>query len=284
MCMSIIIPAAASEADVTIDMYETETLSIDELISRDLGESYSERGNDCEAVREDLQIVEDYFGLQNVYIHTGEEGTEFVYEKQYSEKYTDFIKVTQNGEAVTFDITEDDCHNTLCMLPDGTIILDGNEVIITTSLGENTDAGIAPASIYTTTHSDVPFPGTQAYQYSNLLDTYEKVAINAHSFIKNLAVSTISGLIGSAIASFIGAPAVGGVIGTLLGAIAPEIKDIAERQAPDSAYLSCILYKYAHSSNTIYDRYFRYLGHYYAKRDFQGDYATTSLYERMVMN
>lgn len=148
MCISIIIPAAASEADEVAEMYEMEALSIDELISRDLEEPYSERSNYREAVEEDLQIIEDYFGLQNVYIHTEEESTEFVYEKQYSEKYTDFIKVSQDGEAVTFDITEGDCHNTLCMMPDGTIILDGNEVIITTDSVENEDHGIAPASIY----------------------------------------------------------------------------------------------------------------------------------------
>lgn len=285
MCISIIIPAAASEADEVAEMYEMEALSIDELISRDLEEPYSERSNYREAVEEDLHIIEDYFGLQNVYIHVEEESTEFVYEKQYSEKYTDFIKVFQDGEAVTFDITEGDCHDILCMMPDGSIILNGNEVIITTDSGENEDHGIAPASIYTTTHSAIPFAGTQAYQYSNLIDTYEKADINAHGFIINLAVATISGIIGNAVSSFLGAPgAIGGALGTVLGAIAPEIKNIAERQAPDSAYFSFILYKYAHPSNTTYDRYYRYFGHYFAKRDFQGDHVATALYERMVMN
>ncbi len=285
MCISIIIPAAASEADEVAEMYEMEALSIDELISRDLEEPYSERSNYREAVEEDLHIIEDYFGLQNVYIHVEEESTEFVYEKQYSEKYTDFIKVFQDGEAVTFDITEGDCHNTLCMMPDGTIILDGNEVIITTSSSEDADHGIAPASIYTTTHSAIPFAGTQAYQYSDLVDTYEKADINANSFLKNLATGTISALLGIAVGKFLGASdTASSVLGIVFGAIAPEIKNIAERQAPDSAYFSFILYKYAHPSNTTYDRYYRYFGHYFAKRDFQGDHVATALYERMVMN
>lgn len=285
MCISIIIPAAASEADEVAEMYEMEALSIDELISRDLEEPYSERSNYREVVEEDLQIIEDYFGLQNVYIHTEEESTEFVYEKQYSEKYTDFIKVSQDGEAVTFDITEGDCHNTLCMMPDGTIILDGNEVIITTDSVENEDHGIAPASIYTTTTSVIPFAGTQAYQYSILVNTYEKASVNVHNRIKNVVTTALAAIISETVKHLLpGIPLADIIAGGVFSVAAAEVKDIAERHAPDSVYLSCIIYRYKHPSSTVYEQYYRYFGQYFAKEDFQGTHTATAFYERMVMN
>lgn len=285
MCISIIIPAAASEADEVAEMYEMEALSIDELISRDLEEPYSERSNYREAVEEDLQIIEDYFGLQNVYIHTEEESTEFVYEKQYSEKYTDFIKVSQDGEAVTFDITEGDCHNTLCMMPDGTIILDGNEVIITTDSVENEDHGIAPASIYTTTTSVIPFAGTQAYQYSILVNTYEKASVNVYNRIKNVVTTALAAIISETVKRLLpGIPLADIIAGGVFSVAAAEVKDIAERHAPDSVYLSCIIYRCKHPSSTVYEQYYRYFGQYFAKEDFQGTHTATAFYERMVMN
>lgn len=285
MCISIIIPAAASEADEVAEMYEMEALSIDELISRDLEEPYSERSNYREAVEEDLQIIEDYFGLQNVYIHTEEESTEFVYEKQYSEKYTDFIKVSQDGEAVTFDITEGDCLNTLCMMPDGTIILDGNEVIITTDSVENEDHGIAPASIYTTTTSVIPFAGTQAYQYSILVNTYEKASVNVYNRIKNVVTTALAAIISGTVKRLLpGIPLADIIAGGVFSVAAAEVKDIAERHAPDSVYLSCIIYRCKHPSSTVYEQYYRYFGQYFAKEDFQGTHTATAFYERMVMN
>jgi hypothetical protein len=285
MCISIIIPAAASEADEVAEMYEMEALSIDELISRDLEEPYSERSNYREAVEEDLQIIEDYFGLQNVYIHTEEESTEFVYEKQYSEKYTDFIKVSQDGEAVTFDITEGDCLNTLCMMPDGTIILDGNEVIITTDSVENEDHGIAPASIYTTTTSVIPFAGTQAYQYSILVNTYEKASVNVYNRIKNVVTTALAAIISETVKRLLpGIPLADIIAGGVFSVAAAEVKDIAERHAPDSVYLSCIIYRCKHPSSTVYEQYYRYFGQYFAKEDFQGTHTATAFYERMVMN
>ncbi|MCI8803119.1 MAG: hypothetical protein HFG01_07255 [Oscillibacter sp.] len=285
MCISIIIPAAASEADEVAEMYEMEALSIDELISRDLEEPYSERSNYREAVEEDLQIIEDYFGLQNVYIHTDEESTEFVYEKQYSEKYTDFIKVSQDGEAVTFDITEGDCHNTLCMMPDGTIILDGNEVIITTDSVENEDHGIAPASIYTTTTSVIPFAGTQAYQYSILVNTYEKASVNVYNRIKSVVTTALAAIISETVKRLLpGIPLADIIAGGVFSVAAAEVKDIAERHAPDSVYLSCIIYRCKHPSSTVYEQYYRYFGQYFAKEDFQGTHTATAFYERMVMN
>lgn len=285
MCISIIIPAAASEADEVAEMYEMEALSIDELISRDLEEPYSERSNYREAVEEDLQIIEDYFGLQNVYIHTEEESTKFVYEKQYSEKYTDFIKVSQDGEAVTFDITEGDCLNTLCMMPDGTIILDGNEVIITTDSVENEDHGIAPASIYTTTTSVIPFAGTQAYQYSILVNTYEKASVNVYNRIKNVVTTALAAIISETVKRLLpGIPLADIIAGGVFSVAAAEVKDIAERHAPDSVYLSCIIYRCKHPSSTVYEQYYRYFGQYFAKEDFQGTHTATAFYERMVMN
>lgn len=65
----------------------------------------------------------------------------------------------------------------------------------------------------------------------------------------------------------------------VLSEAAKKVKPAAERNAPNSKCLSYKLVKYAYKSNSKTDKYYKYTGAYYPKKNYEGGKIAHTFYE-----
>lgn len=173
---------------------------------------------------------------------------------------------------VSFNIVEDDCSNVLEYRVDGTIMLNGSEVIIESSDSQErllTNGARARYDDYSTTDF------CHGASYAPYGSPKERSISTGTVLLRNIAKRTLASLICAAI---------GGIPGScakmLFLSVTGDIKSTAEVYAPNSNVCSFKIQEHVKvPQNSTLSLYYKYTGTYYANENFT-NYAGSSTYYR----
>jgi hypothetical protein len=178
------------------------------------------------------------------------------------------IKKTDSGE-VQIDVYEGSIHDTIVYQNDGSLLVNGEKIVISSK----TTTSVTPRG-RTSVFSKKPLKGTSK-DYTKYVKTYVKKNIETKSKIKSLAIGTIATILAYALKANL----LQNIAVNMLTSIASNIRSAAEKYAPNSAYLSYSVKKYAYKRNTVIDKYYKHVGSYYVKKNCTGHAEKSSFYE-----
>lgn len=175
------------------------------------------------------------------------------------------------------DVYDGDLHDAITKTADGKLLLDGKEVVVESNTeviaGESFNEDVSVASQYGR-GSTTPYKG-KAADYTKKVKTIKKASVTADKLIRNMTITAIATVLEKSIQ-----PCVPLTLSVkVLSKVAKKVKPAAERNAPNSKCLSYKLVKYAYKSNSKTDKYYKYTGAYYPKKNYEGGKIAHTFYE-----
>lgn len=238
--------------------------------------------NDEKKVLQDEKLFREMsVDLDKITLEKASATSPFVYKIDYEDGIieTAEIRKASNGDIV-MDVYDGDLHDTITKTSDGKLLLDGKEVVVESNTevieeeGFNEDVSVASqygrGSVYRTT----PYKG-KAADYTKKVKTIKKASVTADKLIRNMTITAIATVLEKSIQ-----PCVPLTLSVkVLSEAAKKVKPAAERNAPNSKCLSYKLVKYAYKSNSKTDKYYKYTGAYYPKKNYEGGKIAHTFYE-----
>ena len=223
---------------------------IDEIVQGIIEDGDFEESQESE-IFEDIEILDslglDINNIENVDVVNDD----IVYSLEINESITDEISIEQEAETIIMDVIEGEKHDTLVLEEDGTMYLDGKQVIVETE--EFFDMEEA---------TTVSFPKNPSYRNGN---------VNLNKALRNIAYATIIAIMLEALTGGTWKVIAAGGVKSFTGAALIELctynpnsknisfKDYIARGKSNSRYLKC-------KRNT------------WAKKNYSGKYTTTYSY------
>lgn len=288
------------------DMGETEDLVLQGYIGAGQESFYAQAHEELGLASQrevSLQVEEDFALLQGLFqpmqyvtgVEVGENAlryTMLVPEWGVQTKLEAYE--TANGARV-LEVWEGALHDTLVIMPDGTIMLNGGRVTITeifepASMFERSaleeELELTPAAVSATwvsAFASVPLAGT-AGQYNTPLGTTSKVVNSErNALIKELALGTIATLIVWAI-TFSGGYAPAPLIELIASTVAANLKTAIEAYAPNTTSFSFKQYRFQNNTHSsVVAKYYRSSVDYYYTSNYTGTPITRVFYESYVL-
>ena len=189
------------------------------------------------------------------------------------------IRKASNGDIV-MDVYDGNLHDTITKTADGKLLLDGKEVVVESNTevieGESFNEDVSVASQYGrgSVYRTTPYKG-KAADYTKKVKTIKKASVKADKLIRNMTITAIATVLEKSIQTCV--PLTLSV--KVLSEATKKVKPAAERNAPNSKCLSYKLVKYAYKSNSKTDKYYKYTGAYYPKKNYEGGKIAHTFYE-----
>lgn len=238
--------------------------------------------NDEKKVLQDEKLFREMsVDLDKITLEKANAASPFVYKIDYGDGSVETaeIRKASNGDIV-MDVYDGNLHDTITKTSDGKLLLDGKEVVVESNTevieeeSFNEDVSVASqygrGSVYRTT----PYKG-KAADYTKKVKTIKTASVKADKVIRKMTISAISIILKNSIQAFV--PTTLPI--SALTAVAKNVKPAAERNAPNSKCLSYSLVKYAYKSNSKTDKYYKYTGSYYPKKNYEGGKIAHTFYE-----
>lgn len=284
MCFNLCVPAQANGNNSQQEDYAAQ------LIEAGLGEGFLQDDLIC-AVSADIEAVNDV-GLSSsrISILDVDEFGNVLYSYQVLDSLQSTIRVEKNEDGtIILDVIEGNCHDILEVRKDGTMLLDGQEIIISlsealedslyrtapgfssmNSINSNIYAGGTRERVY----QETPFSSMQSRDFTIYVGNYNVPDVETEKKIVSISITVLTGIMSTAIGIALGGipgSIVGAVIGGAISIAAGEMKTMAEQYAPDTAHFSFKQYQYEHKSlSTPIDRYYQYIINFYVKKNYEG--------------
>lgn len=227
-----------------------------------------------ESIAEDIEIM-DELGLHIEDIERVEgEDEDFVYEMPVTDDLVDEISVEQDIDGtVTMNVTEGEIDNELVITPDGTVYLDGNEVIYeveeVTLPDEELDdeISVVPSTGGITWYKPSKAPSNvKNAKYGSYSVSWRCSNVKLQTAIKNIAFNTIVGLLTP------------GLSGGIVGFTSSVYYELTQYN-PKSKNISYIDYVAKAKKNPRFYKGRRYT---YAKKNYKGKKITSYSYGIMM--
>lgn len=235
-------------------------------------------------MKKDLAAMSSaYIDVDSVSVHSVENGT-ITYAYLVSDEYTDYITVQHNSDGSSvLNIQENDLQNTIKVLSDGSLILDG-EKLTPPEVQSTLPPVISPFAAFSYSYSENPFPGTTSSQYN--VGTYYQncVDIGLAQDIRKVTAAAVGTLLSTAFfPGNIPARKASVKICKLIGS---QIKSKAETIAESINAVSYKMKIDGHPKNDTFKFYKKYTGVYYFGKNYSGKtYNAPPFYElRSTLN
>lgn len=238
--------------------------------------------NDEKKVSQDEKLFREMsVDLDKITLEKASGTSPFVYKIDYGEGSVETaeIRKASNGDIV-MDVYDGDLHDAITKTADGKLLLDGKEVVVESNTeviaGESFNEDVSVASQYGrgSVYRTTPYKG-KAADYTKYVKTIKKASVKSDKVIRKMTISAISIILKNSIQELV--PTTLPI--SALTAVAKRVKPAAERNAPNSKCLSYKLVKYAYKSNTKTDKYYKYTGAYYPKKNYEGGKIAHTFYE-----
>lgn len=271
--MSLSQMAYASSTDEAISQKDAQTIDCN---------SCNLTINDEKKVLQDEELFREMsVDLDMITLEKASGTSPFVYKIDYGDGSveTTEIRKASNGDIV-MDVYDGNLHDTITKTADGKLLLDGKEVVVESNTevieGESFNEDVSVASQYGrgSVYRTTPYKG-KAADYTKKVKTIKKASVKADKLIRNMTITAIATVLEKSIQTCV--PLTLSV--KVLSEAAKKVKPAAERNAPNSKYLSYKLVKYAYKSNSKTDKYYKYTGAYYPKKNYEGGKIAHTFYE-----
>ena len=238
--------------------------------------------NDEKKVSQDEKLFREMsVDLDMITLEKASGTSPFVYKIDYGDGSveTTEIRKASNGDIV-MDVYDGDLHDIITKTSDGKLLLDGKEVVVESNTeiieGESFNEDVSVASQYGrgSVYRTTPYKG-KAADYTKKVKTIKKASVKADKLIRNMTITAIATVLEKSIQTCV--PLTLSV--KVLSEAAKKVKPAAERNAPNSKCLSYKLVKYAYKSNSKTDKYYKYTGAYYPKKNYEGGKIAHTFYE-----
>lgn len=204
-----------------------------------------------------------------------------LYKIDYDDEISELAKINKNDNGdITMTVENGALHDTITVESSGELLLD-NKVVSFDNIKEKnvvdfSNDGIEVASQYGrgSIYRTSPIKGASS-DYTTKVKTIKNASVKTNKIIKNLTISAIATIIKKSLQ--LSMPETLPV--TVISTVAKHVKSAAETNAPTSAYLSYSLTKYAYKNNTKLDKYYKYTGNYYPKKNYAGKKCPHTFYE-----
>ena len=262
--MSLSQMAYASSTDEAISQKDAQTIDCN---------SCNLTINDEKKVLQDEELFREMsVDLDMITLEKASGTSPFVYKIDYGDGSveTTEIRKASNGDIV-MDVYDGNLHDTITKTADGKLLLDGKEVVVESNTevieGESFNEDVSVASQYGrgSVYRTTPYKG-KAADYTKKVKTIKKASVKADKLIRNMTITAIATVLEKSIQTCV--PLTLSV--KVLSEAAKKVKPAAERNAPNSKCLSYKLVKYAYKSNSKTDKYYKYTGAYYPKKNYEG--------------
>lgn len=271
--MSLSQMAYASSTDEAISQKDAQTIDCN---------SCNLTINDEKKVSQDEELFREMsVDLDMITLEKASGTSPFVYKIDYGDGSveTTEIRKASNGDIV-MDVYDGNLHDTITKTADGKLLLDGKEVVVESNTevieGESFNEDVSVASQYGrgSVYRTTPYKG-KAADYTKKVKTIKKASVKADKLIRNMTITAIATVLEKSIQTCV--PLTLSV--KVLSEAAKKVKPAAERNAPNSKCLSYKLVKYAYKSNSKTDKYYKYTGAYYPKKNYEGGKIAHTFYE-----
>lgn len=271
--MSLSQMAYASSTDEAISQKDAQTIDCN---------SCNLTINDEKKVLQDEELFREMsVDLDMITLEKASGTSPFVYKIDYGEGSVETaeIRKASNGDIV-MDVYDGDLHDAITKTADGKLLLDGKEVVVESNTeviaGESFNEDVSVASQYGrgSVYRTTPYKG-KAADYTKKVKTIKKASVKADKLIRNMTITAIATVLEKSIQTCV--PLTLSV--KVLSEAAKKVKPAAERNAPNSKCLSYKLVKYAYKSNSKTDKYYKYTGAYYPKKNYEGGKIAHTFYE-----
>jgi hypothetical protein len=271
--MSLSQMAYASSTDEAISQKDAQTIDCN---------SCNLTINDEKKVLQDEELFREMsVDLDMITLEKASGTSPFVYKIDYGDGSveTTEIRKASNGDIV-MDVYDGNLHDTITKTADGKLLLDGKEVVVESNTevieGESFNEDVSVASQYGrgSVYRTTPYKG-KAADYTKKVKTIKKASVKADKLIRNMTITAIATVLEKSIQICV--PLTLSV--KVLSEAAKKVKPAAERNAPNSKCLSYKLVKYAYKSNSKTDKYYKYTGAYYPKKNYEGGKIAHTFYE-----
>lgn len=271
--MSLSQMAYASSTDEAISQKDAQTIDCN---------SCNLTINDEKKVLQDEELFREMsVDLDMITLEKASGTSPFVYKIDYGDGSveTTEIRKASNGDIV-MDVYDGNLHDTITKTADGKLLLDGKEVVVESNTevieGESFNEDVSEASQYGrgSVYRTTPYKG-KAADYTKKVKTIKKASVKADKLIRNMTITAIATVLEKSIQTCV--PLTLSV--KVLSEAAKKVKPAAERNAPNSKCLSYKLVKYAYKSNSKTDKYYKYTGAYYPKKNYEGGKIAHTFYE-----
>lgn len=271
--MSLSQMAYASSTDEAISQKDAQTIDCN---------SCNLTINDEKKVLQDEELFREMsVDLDMITLEKASGTSPFVYKIDYGDGSveTTEIRKASNGDIV-MDVYDGNLHDTITKTADGKLLLDGKEVVVESNTevieGESFNEDVSVASQYGrgSVYRTTPYKG-KAADYTKKVKTIKKASVKADKLIRNMTITAIATVLEKSIQTCV--PLTLSV--KVLSEAAKKVKPEAERNAPNSKCLSYKLVKYAYKSNSKTDKYYKYTGAYYPKKNYEGGKIAHTFYE-----
>lgn len=271
--MSLSQMAYASSTDEAISQKDAQTIDCN---------SCNLTINDEKKVLQDEELFREMsVDLDMITLEKASGTSPFVYKIDYGDGSveTTEIRKASNGDIV-MDVYDGNLHDTITKTADGKLLLDGKEVVVESNTevieGESFNEDVSVASQYGrgSVYRTTPYKG-KAADYTKKVKTIKKASVKADKLIRNMTITAIATVLEKSIQTCV--PLTLSV--KVLSEAAKKVKPAAERNAPNSKCLSYKLVKYAYKSNSKTDKYYKYTGAYYPKKNYEGGKIAHTFYE-----
>lgn len=239
--------------------------------------AYAAENSVSSKMEKDYEAMEAvYIDLDSVSVHSTENGV-ITYAYQLGEHYTDYITIQHNDDGSSIlDIRENDCHNTMTVLNDGTILIDG-EKLVPPVVYSSVSPEIMPRVAFSYAYSSTPFGNTTASQYNVGTYTQNCPSIPLANQLKKIAASVVGTLLANAF--FPGNPVAKVASKKVCKEIADKLKSKAATIAEAVNALSFKMTISGHPNNDSFTFYRQYSGKYYFHNAYLGDPLYHTFYE-----
>lgn len=241
----------------------------------------------CNIISDDLKCMDDNFIPLNSVFKVSIAAGGLIYHLKngaYKKSSRVMVRHHDNGD-VSFYIKEGSLEDNLLIRKDGKIFLDGKEVEISNEIiDKNIEQETMLRQGWSSSFSNKPFKRTKSSDYKTKIKTIKNSNVNAHKTLKAITDVGLGSIIGNALSSVIrNLPA--GFIASGFVAIARNLKNAAERYAPNSAYFSykCPVYRCDRKSNGV-EKLYEYCASYYVKKNYKGHKEKKKFYEYRYWN
>ena len=231
--------------------------------------AYAAENSVSSKMEKDYEAMEAVFiDLDSVSVSSTENGI-ITYAYQLEDLYTDYIIVQHNDDGSSIlNIQEGDNYNTITVLSDGNILIDGEELVPPT-VYSSAPPEITPRVAFSYAFSENPFGNTTPSQY--YVGTYYQNCpdIGLAQDIRKVTGATIGLLLG--VAFFPTLPAAQKASVKICKKIATTLKSKAEIIATD--IVDAVSYKMridGHPNNDSFTLYREYTGTYYFDENYTG--------------
>lgn len=209
------------------------------------------------------------------------ENLEILYNVDYGDGVNEELKIrTNENDDIILEVRNDTLHDVIKFKSDGSLYLD-NEIVLFENISEKENLGTEEGDIEVASqhgrgsiYKTSPIKG-KASDYTTKVKTIKNASVKTNKLIKKMTISAIAALIKKALQSSV--PQTLPV--TVVSTAAKHVKSASEAAAPTSKYLSYSLTKYAYKNNTTLDKYYKYTGNYYAKKNYEGKKCPHTFYE-----